>query len=243
MNARTWFKGLSVFVFSSIVTGLAATNLDPANFNFSKTGLAKLGSLVAIIGLKAVLLYLKQSPLPSDSANKIVGWNKLTGLVLACTLLSSVALLSGCFSSWERDTYAALAASKTVIDCAVAGYNRFDAEIRHACAADPADPAFDPATFYLPQTREAQKAIEKARQVQIAAVQAFEAYAVAEIARDKTVSLAEKQAAVVACLQQLPELLSAVRALMGKPPQTRLAAPDKNPAGALAGLAAVPALR
>jgi hypothetical protein len=66
---KTWLKGLAVFVFSSLVTGLAATNLDPANFNFSRAGMAKLGSLVAIIGAKAVLLYLKQSPLPAESPN------------------------------------------------------------------------------------------------------------------------------------------------------------------------------
>ena len=243
MNLRTWLKGLSVFVFSSIVTGLAATNLDPANFNFSKTGLAKLGSLAAIIGVKAVLLYLKQSPLPAESPNKIAGWNRLAGLILACAALSSITLLTGCFNSWERESYATLAASKTVIDCAVAGYNHFDADIRHACAANPDDPAFDPATFYLPQTREAQQAIEKARQVQVAAVEAFEAYAVAKLAKDRTVPLAEKQATVTTCLQQLPALLSAVRELMGKPPQAHLVPPEKNPVDALPALAAISALR
>ncbi len=243
MNIKTWFKGLSVFVFSSVVTGLAATNLDPANFNFSKAGLTKLGSLIAIIGAKAVLLYLKQSPLPAASPNRITGWNKLTSVLLACAILPSVTLLSGCFNAWERETYATLAASKSGIDCAVAGYNRFDADIRHDCAADPADPAFDPSAFYLPQTREAQQAIEKARQVQIAAVQAFEAYAVAKLARDKTVSLAEKQAAVVTCLEQLPDLLNAVRALMGKPPQARVVLPDGELADAMVALAEVPALR
>jgi hypothetical protein len=242
MNVKTWLKGLSVFVFSSIVTGLAATNLDPANFNFSKAGLVNLGSLVAIIGAKAVLLYLKPSPLPSEGPSRIAGWNKLAGLMVACAILPTMMLLAGCFNSWERETYATLAASKTVIDCAVAGYNHFDADIRHACAANPDDPAFDPATFYFPQTREAQQAIEKARQVQVAAVEAFEAYAIAKLAKDKTAPLGEKQAAVAGYLRQLPGLLSAVRGLMGKP-QARQAPLDGNPVETVPSLAATRAPR
>ena len=124
-------------------------------------------------------------------------------------------LTSGCGDPWERTTYATLAAGKAVIDCAVAGYNHFDADIRHACAADPNDPAFDPSRFYIAQTREAQQAIEKARQVQIACVQAFEGYAVAKVGKDATVSLPAKQAAVGEYLAQLPALLNAVRALIG----------------------------
>ena len=242
MNIKTWLKGLSVFVFSSVVTGLAATNLDPANFNFSKAGLTKLASLIAIIGAKAVLLYLKQSPLPVESPNQIARWNKLAGVILACVAVGSMSLLTGCFNSWERDTYASLAASKTVIDCAVAGYNHFDADIRHACAANPDDPAFEPATFYLPQTQETQQAIEKARQVQVAAVEAFEAYAVAKLAKDKTAPLVERQTAVAGYLRQLPALLNAVRALMARPPQGRVVLPGRNPADVLGAPAAISAL-
>jgi len=115
-----------------------------------------------------------------------------------------------------------LATSKALIDCAVAGYNHFDADIRHACAGAPEDaaqdPDFDATAFYLPQTREAQQAIEKARQAQVAAVEAFSAYAVAKVAKDKTATLQEKQAAVIGYLAQFPTLLNAVRALMGKKP-------------------------
>jgi hypothetical protein len=207
MNFKLWLKGLAVFVFSSVITGLAATNLDPANFNFSRAGLVKLASLAAIIGAKAVLLYLKQSPLPAGAAKLDVA--KVSGALMLCAAL----LLSGCFNSWERDTYATLAASKRVIDCAVAGYNHFDADIRHACTADPADPQFDPATFYLPQTPAAQQVIEKARQAQIAAVNAFDAYAVAKLAKNPAATLAAKQAAVVDYLEQLPALVRAVAEL------------------------------
>jgi hypothetical protein len=66
------------------------------------------------------------------------------------------------------------------------------------------------------QSREAQQAIEKARQAQIACVEAFEAYAVAKLGKDKSVSLADKQAAVVSYVALLPALLEAVRALVGR---------------------------
>jgi hypothetical protein len=215
MNLKTWFKGLGVFVLSSFITAAATMSLDPGSFNFSHAGLIKVGTAALIIGVKAVLLYLKQSPLPAQQPG-FGSWTRLSSIALLCLLLPSTALLSGCVNSWEQTTYASLAASKALIDCAVAGYNHFDADIRHACAANPEDPAFNPAEFYLPQTREAQQAVEKARQVQVAAVEAFEAYAVAKVSKDKAASIQEKEAAVLAYLQQLPALLDAVRTLMGK---------------------------
>lgn len=217
MNLKTWFKGLGVFVLSSLITAAATMTLDPASFNFSKAGLEKVGLAALVIGIKAVLLYLKQSPLPGGQTN-FTNWSKISSALILCVVVPATALFSGCVSSWEQTTYASLAASKALIDCAVAGYNHFDADIRHACAVDPQDPAFDPAQFYLPQTREAQDAVEKARQAQVAAVEAFAAYATAKIGKDKTTSLADKQAAVVSYLQQLPTLVNAIRALMGKNP-------------------------
>ena len=133
-----------------------------------------------------------------------------------------------------------LAASKALIDCAVAGYNHFDADIRHACAADSQDgtqdAAFDPRVFYLPQTREAQQAVEKARQAQIAAVDAFAAYAVAKVAKDKSATLQEKQAAV-GLLEQFPALLNAVRGLMEIKAVGAVGLPDvRDPVMAVAAL-------
>src|SRR5258708_25884171 len=234
MNLKTWFKGLGVFVLSSFVTSLAAVNISPSTFNYSKAGMAKLGSVALIIGVKAVLLYLKQSPLP-DSPRKLTDWNKISSVVLA-TMAPAVLLFSGCVSSWEQNTYATLATGKALIDCAVAGYNHFDADIRHACAANPSDPAFDPAKFYIPQTRDAQQAIEKARNVQIACVEAFEGYAVAKVGKDKSVPLADKQATVVAYLAQLPALLNAVRALVGAAPVAQAPMPVTDPVTAIVAL-------
>jgi hypothetical protein len=215
MNLKTWFKGLGVFVVSSLITAAATMTLDPAGFNFSKAGLIKVGVAALVIGAKAVLLYLKQSPLPTSQAG-FTNWTRISSVLALCVALPASALLSGCVNSWEQTTYASLAASKAMIDCAVAGYNHFDADIRHACAADPQDPAFDPAKFYLPQTRDAQQAVEKARQAQVGAVEAFSAYAVAKLGRDKTVSVADKQAALLRYVEQLPALLNAIRTLMGK---------------------------
>src|SRR5947209_4761220 len=210
MNLKTWLKGLGVFVLSSFVTALATMSLDPASFNFSRAGLAKVGTVALIIGIKSVLLYLKQSPLPAQQPG-FNNWTRLSSVAVLCLLLPTTALLSGCVNSWEQTTYASLAGGKALIDCAVAGYNHFDADIRHACSTNPDDPAFDPAKFYLPQTREAQQAVEKARQIQVAAVEAFAAYAVAKVSKDKSATIQEKQVAVAACLQQLPALLNALR--------------------------------
>src|ERR1041385_8699805 len=222
MNLATWFKGLGVFALSSMITALATMQLDPASFNFSKAGLTKIGTAALVIGVKSVLLYLKQSPLPGNQPMRTTDWTRITSALALCMTLPACALLAGCVSAWDQTTYASLAASKALIDCAVAGYNHFDADIRHSCAGSSQDvaqdAAFDPHTFYLPQTREAQQAVEKARQVQLAAVDAFAAYAVAKVAKDNSATLQEKQAAVVGLLEQFPALLSAVRGLMGKKP-------------------------
>ncbi|HWX56662.1 MAG TPA: hypothetical protein VN176_18920 [Verrucomicrobiae bacterium] len=230
MNLKTWLKGLGVFVLSSLVTALAATNLDPSHFNFSREGLVKLGTLVLIIAGKAVLLYFQRSPLQTNEPNlpggpqspatakDRVASGAVASVLTLCLLLPSILSLTGCVNSWERSTYATLAGSKALIDCAIAGYNGLDMDIRQYCAASPGDPNFDPASFYIPRTREAQQVIEKARQVQTASVQAFEAYAVAKVAHDPNVSLAGKEAAVVSEITQLPQLISAVRALFVKAP-------------------------
>src|SRR6185312_2714598 len=219
MDLKTWFKGLAVFVASSLITSVAASSLDPSAFNFSRDGLARIGALAALMGAKAVYLYMRQSPLPG--ANPAVDWTKITRVFVFMALLPLLAGSTGCYNSWERSTYATLAAGKAVIDCAVAGYNQFDADIRHACSANPDDPSFVPANFYLPQTRGAQQAIEKARQVQTACVEAFAGYAVAKVAKDGSASVAQKQAAVATYLAQLPALLDAVRSLL---PQAKKAA-------------------
>jgi hypothetical protein len=59
---------------------------------------------------------------------------------------------------------------------------------------------------------------------------------VAEVTKDKSVPLADKQAAVAAYLAQLPALLNAVRALMGTAPVAQAPAPVIDPIAAIAAL-------
>ncbi|HET6841767.1 MAG TPA: hypothetical protein VFK06_08785 [Candidatus Angelobacter sp.] len=227
MNLKAWLKGLCVFVFSSVVTALLATNLSPTTFNFSQEGFAKLGVLVLVIASKAVLLYLQKSPLRFDSSSDSgsapqppAARPPLGGLTACFALLLVLPLMlatSGCVNSWEQTTYATLAASKSVIDCAIAGYNGSDPDILSYCSPDPRDPNFNPAPFHIQRTREAQQAIEEARQVQTAAVRTFEVYAVAKVAHDPKVSLAEKESAVISQLTQLAPLISSIRGLFAGP--------------------------
>ena len=63
MNTVTWLKGLGVAVTSALITSALAMPVAPDTFNFSRTGLEHLAILAAPIAAKAVLLYLKQSPL------------------------------------------------------------------------------------------------------------------------------------------------------------------------------------
>src|SRR5262249_40685592 len=109
MNLKLWFKGLGVFVLSSFITALATMTLDPGSFNFSRAGLVKVGLAALVIGIKAVLLYLKQSPLPGTQQTGITDWTKITGVLALCAIVPAV--LTGCVSSWDRSTYASLAAS------------------------------------------------------------------------------------------------------------------------------------
>ena len=119
---------------------------------------AKLGALW-LLALRSRLKLDQVEPLLLASTSSLI-----TSVLALCVIIPASGLLTGCVSTWDRTTYESLATSKALIDCAVAGYNHFDADIRHLCAADPQDPAFDAKVFYLPQTRDAQQAIEKARQ-------------------------------------------------------------------------------
>src|SRR5262249_50230113 len=98
MNLKTWFKGLGVFALSSMITALATMSLDPASFNFSRAGLAKVGAAALVIGAKAVLLYLKQSPLPGNQPNSIADWTKITSVLALCVIIPASGLLAGCVS-------------------------------------------------------------------------------------------------------------------------------------------------
>lgn len=63
MNLKLWLKGLGVFVLSALITSAAGMKISPSTLNFSSAGLKRVAMLAAIVAIKAVLLYLKRSPL------------------------------------------------------------------------------------------------------------------------------------------------------------------------------------
>ena len=94
------------------------------------------------------------------------------------TILSTLvvlALFSLACSNWESTPYQSLAASKATIDLAATDYN----------------------AGKLPKTAEVKSIIEQARQLQTAAVHAFEAYAVGKVVGDPSATLDQKRQAVV----------------------------------------------
>src|SRR5260370_36250939 len=97
MTMKAWLKGLAVFVLSSLITALAATSLDPAQFNFSRQGAIKLGTLVLVIAVKAVILYFRNSPLAVDASGKLVaGSSKVVRMLLLCVPLPATVPAFGC---------------------------------------------------------------------------------------------------------------------------------------------------
>jgi hypothetical protein len=60
-----WLYGLLSVGISAAASGVTASVVAPESFNFSHTGLEKLGALCAVNALLAVAMYLKQSPLPA----------------------------------------------------------------------------------------------------------------------------------------------------------------------------------
>jgi len=59
-----------VAVASTLITSLLANWTAPQSFNFTKAGLLRLLALAGPIALKAVLLYLKQSPITPSSNSR-----------------------------------------------------------------------------------------------------------------------------------------------------------------------------
>lgn len=63
---RTWLKGLLAGVIGGAATSGLAAIADPAHFNLSGDGLVALGKMAAAGAIVALLMYLKQSPLPPE---------------------------------------------------------------------------------------------------------------------------------------------------------------------------------
>ena len=82
MNLATWFKGLGVFALSSLITALATMQLDPASFNFSKAGLAKVGAAALVIGVKCSAALSEAVAAAGKQAKaQITDWTKISGVL------------------------------------------------------------------------------------------------------------------------------------------------------------------
>lgn len=75
-SVEVWAKGLLAASIAGaangVITGFAAVGIDPAHFNLQaglKATLALAGVSAAMSAIIGAAAYLKQSPLPSDSAN------------------------------------------------------------------------------------------------------------------------------------------------------------------------------
>lgn len=99
-----------------------------------------------------------------------------------------LAVLSIACTNWESTTYQSLSASKATIDLAAADYN----------------------AGKLPKTDTVRAIIDHARQVQTAAVHAFEAYAVGKVVGDPAATLDQKKAAVVAAAAEVVTVVAEI---------------------------------
>lgn len=64
---KAWLHGLGSAVIGGAASAVTVVIVDPATFNLSTGGL-KLLSVLAVSGIISAALYLKQSPLPPDTA-------------------------------------------------------------------------------------------------------------------------------------------------------------------------------
>lgn len=64
MTVKAWIYSLVAAAVSAAASGVTAGIVAPESFNFSGTGMQKLGALCGVNALLAVATFLKQSPLP-----------------------------------------------------------------------------------------------------------------------------------------------------------------------------------
>jgi len=124
-------------------------------------------------------------------------------ILATITTLSLVALM-GC-TNWEQDTYKTLAASQAVINQAQADYE--------ASASAPCAPS---SVQCLPHTTAVYTTINKAKDAQVTAVNAFMGYEEAKAAGGTTTSLQALQTDVTVALNVLPTIIADVKALYSK---------------------------
>lgn len=119
MSTKAWLQSILAAFITAFSTGAVGALALPTVFNFTHDGLWNLAKLTLVPALINVFTFLKQSPLPTDTATVTATVTKTAGMLLFIAMLG--ASLTGC-SSFERNTFNSLAASKAVIDQAQADY-------------------------------------------------------------------------------------------------------------------------
>jgi len=123
------------------------------------------------------------------------------------TLILALALalaITGC-TNWEQTTYKTLAASQAVINQAQADYE--------ASATAPCAPT---ATACLPHSAAVYNTVNEAKKIQTTAVDSMVTYEEAKAAGGTTASLNALEADVNVAIQQLPTIITDIKALYGK---------------------------
>jgi hypothetical protein len=113
-------------------------------------------------------------------------------------------LIFGC-TNWEQTTYKMLAASQAVINQAQADYE--------ASATAPCAPT---ATACLPHSTAVYNTVNKAKKLQTTAVDSMVTYEEAKAAGGTTASLTALEADVNVAIQQLPTIITDIKALYTK---------------------------
>lgn len=120
-------------------------------------------------------------------------------LISLALVLAAALGLAAC-TSWDRQTYKTLSASKAVIDQAAADYN----------------------AGQLPQTAAVRDLIAKARTAQTTAVEAFQAYAAAKLVG--SANLTARRAAVSTLVGDVTALIGQIEAVLSRSPPSASAA-------------------
>jgi len=200
-STRLWLHGLGAAFIGGGATSLSTVLVAPDRFNMtSLSGFGHLVVVAIVAGIVSAAGYLKQSPLPTmqidqqkiETPEGSISQTtiKTSSVVLVAALLLGSVSLAGC-NDWERRTYQTLAASKAVIDQAQADYE----------------------SGKIPHTEPVYAAVNKAKDAQKSAAQAFLEYEQLKLIVKSGGNLPEKQQAVSDALVQLGPLVAVVKAL------------------------------
>lgn len=136
MNWKAWLGGMISALLTAIGGGGVLLVADPEHFNFTPSGLAVLGKVLAIVALGAFFNYLKTHPIPGSNGTEPSVAPGTTGqkLVLIIGLGAGLLLplgLTGCPSGQTVSQK-----SRDVIATASGVISNLDSRYKASCEAD-----------------------------------------------------------------------------------------------------------